>query len=48
MIYRFQEMYSNAITKIAYMTETLLADVRAAFWISIISRSCFAGRNPSE
>ncbi|PWL55986.1 MAG: SGNH/GDSL hydrolase family protein [Clostridiales bacterium] len=31
MIYRFQEMYSNAITKIAYMTETLLADVRAAF-----------------
>ena len=31
MIYRFQEMYSNAISRIAYMTNTLLADVRNVF-----------------
>lgn len=31
MIYRFHEMYSNAIAKIALQTNTLLVDVRARF-----------------
>ncbi len=31
MIYRFQELYSNTIAKIAYRTNTLFVDVRAYF-----------------
>lgn len=31
MIYRFQELYSNAVTRIAYETKSVLVDVRSAF-----------------